>query len=392
MSEASPCPLSTNNAQADSYHPLRGAVNGEIRGSIIDLQDENAVSQIKRAIGHVFSEKNVLDYEGDVDEVCDKLIDVMRRDQPFDLFATLCRFQADFLSQIAFGERPQHLQHGTDSSYLSSENRFKHWMRWQGAPFLERMVYKTPILLRFFKSRAPPRWAQMADHKLKARLSSDSSVNPDTQKMDLLDKYIAGGEKRGDKLPVEAIPRVVTSTTSAGFDTTAFTMTAVLYYLRKTPEAATKLCEELRAASLSAPPQFRETQHLKYLGAVIKEAMRLYPFLQLLLERTVPAGGCTISGQYLPHCTVVGCHASIVHTDSTFYGPDSNEFRPERWLIEDKPQLLAMERAQLGFGNGKRICLGRHLAELEMKKVISRIIMAFDVCIFSSDLALPLVG
>jgi cytochrome P450 len=38
-----------------------------------------------------------------------------------------------------------------------------------------------------------------------------------------------------------------------------------------------------------------------------------------------------------------------------------------------------MERTMLAFGAGKRVCLGRHIAELEMKKVIPRLLLEFDV-------------
>jgi hypothetical protein len=54
-------------------------------------------------------------------------------------------------------------------------------------------------------------------------------------------------------------------------------------------------------------------------------------------------------------------------------------FRPERWLSEDAEERLALMRGLLGFGAGNRICLGRHLAELEMKKVLPSLLLRFDV-------------
>lgn len=108
----------------------------------------------------------------------------------------------------------------------------------------------------------------------------------------------------------------------------------------------------------------------------MKEAMRLYPFLNLPLERNVPADGLDINGFHLPAQTVVGCHATIVGRDRAFYGKDADEFRPERWIEGDR---VAMERNSLVFGNGKRICLGMHIAELEIKKTIPVIVRDFDV-------------
>lgn len=33
-----------------------------------------------------------------------------------------------------------------------------------------------------------------------------------------------------------------------------------------------------------------------------------------------------------------------MHRDTTIFGPDANEFRPERWLDSDKEKLSLMER------------------------------------------------
>jgi cytochrome P450 len=108
--------------------------------------------------------------------------------------------------------------------------------------------------------------------------------------------------------------------------------------------------------------------------------MRCYPFLALVLERVVPDGGASITGTWLPGGTVVGCHPSIVHQDRDCFGDEPEKFRPERWLVDEKKKI-AMERASLGFGSGNRICLGRHLAELEMKKIVPSLLMKFQVII-----------
>jgi len=176
---------------------------------------------------------------------------------------------------------------------------------------------------------------------------------------------------------------MVSSTIAAGFDTSAYTMTTIIYNLIKHPETWKKLRLELddalNAGRLSNPPSFTETDRLDYLGAVIKETMRLHPFVKPLLEREVPAGGTEIAGQFLPGGTTVGISAESAHRDAAVFGKDGDGFRPERWLEADYQQKLLMERSVLGFGAGKRVCMGRHIAELEMKKVIPRLLLEFDV-------------
>ena len=219
----------------------------------------------------------------------------------------------------------------------------------------------------------------MAGERLQAREAKGEATTA-VKEHDLLDKYMASREHHPELMDRGTLLRMVSSTISAGFDTTAFTMSTMLYYLLQNPASFAKLKEELTTANLTASPTWTEVHKLPYLDAVMKEAMRCSPFLDLILERVVPPEGAQISGTFLPGGTVVGCHALAVHRDCAVFGDEVEEFRPERWLIDDVARLLAMERAFLSFGSGKRICLGRHLAEMEVKKLIPRLLGMFEVC------------
>ena len=348
------------------------------------MQDEQLITALRRAIGSAFAVKNLLDYEHDVEVTAAVLMAKILDRRTIDLFDTLQRFQMDFLTGIAFGESNNFLGSGEDVVKMSFQGRFKHWIRWQSMPILEHFVFKPPCLSRFMKSPIPL-WAQLSRQKLRTRLAATKIAPPGHIQRDLLQKYIEAAETHKDTINPAILQNMVSSTISAGFDTTAFTMTAIIYYLLKNPETFTKLHKELEDAvaggRLSNPPTYVEADKLKYLSAVIKEAMRCYPFLALLLERIVPSGGAMITGTWLPGGTVVGCHPTIVHQDRECFGEDAHAFRPERWLNEDTDKVIAMERASLGFGSGKRVCLGRHIAELEIKKVIPALLLRFQVSI-----------
>ena len=74
-----------------------------------------------------------------------------------------------------------------------------------------------------------------------------------------------------------------------------------------------ELQDALKSGNLSNPPLYTEADKLPYLAAVIKEAMRMCPFVKPLLEREVPRGGCEIAGKYLPGGTVVGIEVQSAH-------------------------------------------------------------------------------
>lgn len=346
------------------------------------MQDEQLISVLRRAVGSVFAVKTLLDYEYDVEVTAAILIEKIAKARIIDLFDTLQRFQIDFLTRIAFSESNDFLRNNKEVSTMSSHGRVKHWMQWQSMPILERLLFKPPYLSRFLKSPIPV-WAQLARQKLRTRLDTTKSAASSHHQPDLLQKYINAGERYKDAVNPVMVQNMVSSTISAGFDTTAFTMTTIIYCLLKNPCTFTKLQAELEDAvargQLSNPPTYTEADKLKYLTAAMKEAMRCYPFLALLLERVVPAHGATVAGTWLPGGTVIGCHPTIVNHDRECFGEDADIFRPERWLSDNTERVIAMERASLGFGSGKRACLGRHIAELEIKKVIPSLLLRFKV-------------
>jgi cytochrome P450 len=56
------------------------------------------------------------------------------------------------------------------------------------------------------------------------------------------------------------------------------------------------------------------------------------------------------------------------------------EFDPQRWLEPDSaPSASSANRVSMPFGDGPRVCPGRHLAMLEMKMALATLIGRFDI-------------
>ncbi|USP80377.1 UbiH, 2-polyprenyl-6-methoxyphenol hydroxylase and related FAD-dependent oxidoreductase [Curvularia clavata] len=169
----------------------------------------------------------------------------------------------------------------------------------------------------------------------------------------------------------------------AGSDTTAISLRAVFYYLLKNNNSYRTLQKEIddanTAGKLSPIITFSESLQLKYLQACLKEAMRMHPGVQFPLERVVPAGGATLCDVYLREGTIVGVNPGVVHRNTNIFGPDSDQFRPERWLNPDEEVVKMMERNILTFGAGVRTCTGKNIAIMEMGKLVPQIIRLFDI-------------
>lgn len=229
------------------------------------------------------------------------------------------------------------------------------------------------------RSAAPSSMAAAAIAKLKARTARPE---PEHGHTDLLQRFLEASKDFPVALDTPGIVGMLMSTITGAGDTTATTVVAVLYYLMRHPAALAKLRHELhhQGHSPGIPiPKYADVAKLPYLQAVIRESMRLFSTATWPIERLVPQGGATIAGMHFPAGTSVGCLPAAVHLSPGVFGDDVHAFRPERWLTPDPERLRQMEAAHMGFSRGRRVCLGQHIAVLQMKKVIPALVMKFEV-------------
>ncbi|KAL1854961.1 hypothetical protein Plec18170_004373 [Paecilomyces lecythidis] len=171
------------------------------------------------------------------------------------------------------------------------------------------------------------------------------------------------------------------SNIGAGSDTTAITLSSALNYLYRYPDKLSKLRTEIDSQAskgrISDPVTFQEAQGMPYLQAVIKESLRLHPAVGTILAREVPKGGVQLGGYFFPEGTNVGANPWVLHYSKDIYGPDANEYRPERWLEKDDTGL--MDSMMFAFGAGSRSCIGKNISLLEMTKALPQIVRNFDI-------------
>jgi len=159
----------------------------------------------------------------------------------------------------------------------------------------------------------------------------------------------------------------------AGSETTATFLSGVTYYLCRNPSAYKNLVDEIRTSFKSYEDiNGRSTQHLQYLKAVIDEGLRMYPPVPVGLGRISP--GETVDGHYMPEGTVCYTHAwTATHSELNFHKP--YEFLPERWIEPNDDKKMG----STPFSMGSRVCIGQNLALLEMRVLLSKMLLTFDM-------------
>ncbi|KAG8734304.1 hypothetical protein FRC12_018563, partial [Ceratobasidium sp. 428] len=168
----------------------------------------------------------------------------------------------------------------------------------------------------------------------------------------------------------------------AGRDTTAATLTFAVYLLATNPEVLAKLrAEVLARVGPTNYPTSDDFREMKYLRAVINETLRLFPAVPLNERTSVKStvfksGGKTL---YVPAGTNVGYSVLLMHRRKDLWGPDADEFDPERWIDDRlKKYLTPNPFIFLPFNAGPRICLGQQFAYNESSFFLVRLLQRVD--------------
>lgn len=151
------------------------------------------------------------------------------------------------------------------------------------------------------------------------------------------------------------------------------------YYLLKNPEAMRKAQEEIDRVVGTGPVTFQHMSKLGYVEACLRESLRLSP--------TAPAFSVTPlgkepqiigGGKYLiPAGRSIACLLPVVGRDTSVFGADADEYRPERMYGENFTKLPA--NAWKPFGNGARGCIGRPFAWQEAIMALALILQNFNL-------------
>ena len=177
-----------------------------------------------------------------------------------------------------------------------------------------------------------------------------------------LDLLAGGLDEAGLPLGDDDVAEQLLLLLFAGYETTASALSCLLLTLLQHPAELAWLQEELD--SLSWPPEEGDagaaTDALRAprLDAVVKEVMRLTPPVGGFFRRTREP--IALAGVLVPADRVV--QVSIAASQRHGADPeDLARFRPQRHLEGDPAAPL------LPYGGGERVCLGKALAELEIR-------------------------
>lgn len=171
----------------------------------------------------------------------------------------------------------------------------------------------------------------------------------------------------------------------AGSDTSSTTMGIAMFFLMEHPKILADLRQELLDvfgddASLLTDFARMDDKTCPLLNAVINESLRIFPPVPTGLQResTSPAV-VDVNGQkvVIPANTIVTLPIWSLQRDARNFSPEPLRFRPERWLHPENEEHFN-KTAFTPFSFGKTSCVGKVLAYMEIRLVISNLVRRFD--------------
>jgi cytochrome P450 len=202
---------------------------------------------------------------------------------------------------------------------------------------------------------------------------------------DLLSMLVAARDADdGSRMSAQQLRDEVMTIFMAGHETTAVALSWTWYLLAQHPDVDARLAAELRQVVSDRPVTVADLPRLKYVEAIVTEAMRLYPPAYGLGRQAVRA--TELAGHAIAPSDIVIVPTWVVHRDPRWFD-DPEAFRPERWQ-GDLAQRLP-RYAYFPFGGGPRQCIGNGFAMMEAILIVATIAQRFQLSLVPGQRITP---
>ncbi|KAL1208320.1 Cytochrome P450 83A1 [Cardamine amara subsp. amara] len=206
-----------------------------------------------------------------------------------------------------------------------------------------------------------------------------NKVKPETESMIDLLMEIYKDQPFASEFTLENVKAVVLDIVVAGTDTAAAAVVWGMTYLTKYPQVMKKAQAEVRDYARENGLTFLsedDVKNLPYFRALVKETLRIEPVIPLLVARNC-IKDTKIAGYDIPAGTTVNVNVWAVSRDEKEWGPNPDEFRPERFL-EKEVDFKGTDYEFIPFGSGRRMCPGMRLGAAMMEVPYANLLLKFN--------------
>lgn len=301
----------------------------------------------RRVVGQLFSSAALARYTPSIQQLIDELVEeLVAAPAPLPLAARMRRFAFAVIATTVLG------LDGPSRDALFAD--FEIWTK---------ALFSIPLAI----PGTPFAKAMAARQRLLSRIKGVLQQGGNQGGLDLLS---GGLDEAGIPLDDDDLAEQLLLLLFAGYETTASSLSCLFRALLLNPEVAAWLQEDLAEGSGS-----------KRLDATVLEVMRLTPPVGGFFRRSLAP--VELAGVMVPEASVIQV---VLSPSDSADDTDLAAFRPQRHLDGSFNQTL------LPFGGGERVCLGKALAELEIRMMAVGLLNRVQLTLApDQDLALQLI-
>lgn len=182
----------------------------------------------------------------------------------------------------------------------------------------------------------------------------------------------AADPETGEKMSAEQLGAEILGVIIGGHETSSAALTWAWYELAQHSEVEQKLHEELERVLGGELPTLKHMPQLKYTRMIIDETMRLHP--PFWFENRNTMDDVELWGVTVPKGSMITFSRYSLHRHPDYW-PEPERFIPERFAQES----TGTKYAYVPFGGGPRVCIGIHLATLELVLTLATMAQRFRV-------------
>jgi cytochrome P450 len=246
-----------------------------------------------------------------------------------------------------------------------------------GQRFVGAIKYLQPRMYMFFIPKSFPfpgktnfESAMAMMHGIIRRIIDERRTHG-SEAQDLLALLLdAKDEQTGEGMDDNQLRDEVIGIFMAGHETTSGVLMWLWSLIHDHPEVEARLVDELNRVLGGRAPTMADFANLPYLRMVVDEALRMYPSAWMVTRTAVEAD--TLGDYAIPKGALLffSFFHAMRHPD---YWDNPDQFDPERFASG------APGAHYMPFGAGPHLCMGQHLAIMEIMQIVATLLPRFRI-------------
>ncbi len=192
---------------------------------------------------------------------------------------------------------------------------------------------------------------------------------------DLLGTFLAAYKVTDRKCPhLQKVANQIITFDVAGFTTTTSALRSIFSMILQNRETEERIVSEMNDICKNGLPNYKEYEQLDFTKAVVRESLRLNTPL-FFIQREIKEDDEI--DQYIlkkGHC--LSLNLDLIHRHPEFW-TNPGAFQPERFL--SNPHGQENPHAYIPFGSGKRSCVAKNFAFLELVLIVGMLVQRFSL-------------